>query len=69
MNDYDKPALLFFTQGCIPLDPEGNIDKNVTAPPLPDPATLQAAADAAASNETAAPSEKLKKRGRPKQKP
>lgn len=69
-NDYEKAASIFFTQGCIPLDPEGNIDTTVTAPPLPDPATVQAEAEAEAqTSEAAAPKAKpAKKRGRPKQK-
>ncbi|EFW22497.1 conserved hypothetical protein [Coccidioides posadasii str. Silveira] len=36
-NEYDKPAAIFFTQGCIPLDADGNIDTGAPAPPLPDP--------------------------------
>lgn len=35
-NERDKPAALFYTQGCIPIDSEGNVDKTVPAPPFPD---------------------------------
>ncbi|KAI1941363.1 mitotic fidelity of chromosome transmission- protein [Ophidiomyces ophidiicola] len=36
-NDYGTPAAIFFTQGCIPLDEEGNVDTGAPAPPLLDP--------------------------------
>ncbi|EEP78349.1 predicted protein [Uncinocarpus reesii 1704] len=37
-NEHDRPAAIFFTQGCIPLDSDGNVDTGAPAPPLPDPA-------------------------------
>ncbi|KAF3483567.1 cupin domain-containing protein [Arthroderma uncinatum] len=58
-NEYNKPAAIFFTQGCIPLDADGNVDTGVTAPPLPEAPPTEPKANAA--------SKTGKKRGRPKQ--
>lgn len=41
VNEHDKPAAIFFTQGCIPLDAEGKVDTGAPAPPLPDPVLQQ----------------------------
>ncbi|OAX78764.1 hypothetical protein ACJ72_06927 [Emergomyces africanus] len=51
-NDYDKPAAIFFTQGCVPLDKEGESD---SAEPTSVPLEMPAEAPPG------------KKRGRPKQ--
>ncbi|KAM5441141.1 mitotic fidelity of chromosome transmission-related protein [Microsporum ferrugineum] len=58
-NEYKKPAAIFFTQGCIPLDADGNVDTGVTAPPLPEAAPTHPKGNAAEKGG--------KKRGRPKQ--
>ena len=69
-NDYGHSATIFFTQGCIPLDGEGNVDTTVTAPPLPDPSMLQAPSTSSekASEKPDKSEQPSKKRGRPKQK-
>ncbi|EFR03353.1 cupin domain-containing protein [Nannizzia gypsea CBS 118893] len=58
-NEYKKPAAIFFTQGCIPLDADGNVDTGVTAPPLPEAPPAQTKNNAAEKGG--------KRRGRPKQ--
>ncbi|KAK2880101.1 hypothetical protein FQN49_000579 [Arthroderma sp. PD_2] len=58
-NEYNKPAAIFFTQGCIPLDADGNVDTGVMAPPLPEAPPTEPKANAAEKT--------VKKRGRPKQ--
>ncbi|OJD20004.1 hypothetical protein AJ78_00019 [Emergomyces pasteurianus Ep9510] len=51
-NDYDKPAAIFFTQGCVPLNKEGESD---SAEPTSVPPEMPAEAPSG------------KRRGRPKQ--
>ncbi|EGE07298.1 cupin domain-containing protein [Trichophyton equinum CBS 127.97] len=58
-NEYKKPAAIFFTQGCIPLDADGNVDTGVAAPPVPEAPSTQ--------TNTNATEKGGKKRGRPKQ--
>ncbi|DAA79484.1 TPA_exp: Cupin domain protein [Trichophyton benhamiae CBS 112371] len=58
-NEYKKPAAIFFTQGCIPLDADGNVDTGVAAPPVPEAPSTQTNNNATEKGG--------KKRGRPKQ--
>ncbi|EFE40008.1 Cupin domain protein [Trichophyton verrucosum HKI 0517] len=58
-NEYKKPAAIFFTQGCIPLDADGNVDTGVAAPPVPEAPSTRTNNNATEKGG--------KKRGRPKQ--
>ncbi|KAK2741453.1 hypothetical protein FQN57_005586 [Myotisia sp. PD_48] len=66
-NEHNSTAMVFFTQGCIPLDEDGKIDTGVPAPPTPNNAHVAQGQTIAETIEKPTKIEKpSKKKGRPK---